>query len=88
MFGVAEVLWDWRVDCAAPGFLVAVPAAVRQKAITAAQDESFQMRAVGGDQREQVCRDRRQKEQLKMDELERHARQNELCAGVVRLRSF
>lgn len=86
--GVAITVRDRRVDGVAPSFVVAVPAAVMQKAVRAAQDQSTETRAVGGYQREQIGRDRGQIEQFEASNLRRHAGQDEFRRSMVCMLSF
>lgn len=76
------------MDGAAPGLVVAVPAAVRQQAVGAAEDERLEARTVHSDQRQQLGRDGRQVEELELRQLRREAGQDELAAVVVRPEAF
>lgn len=76
------------MDSAASSFIVAVPATVGEQAVRAVNDKGFEMTAVGSNQRQQVCRDRRHMQEFKLRDLRWEAGQDEFRAVVVSSETF
>ena len=87
-FSIAIMFWDGRVNCTASGFVIAVPATVREQTIGATDDKTLQVSTMHRNQRQQVSRDRRHMEELEARYPWRKAGQDKFGAIVVGAKSF